>query len=177
LLSHAHYLTQTYSYNNFVRDEGVNFIITVITIPGKPPLLNMAFATDFKTGRRFKTKLAVNYEKIVISHLLGKSFIVDEKNEYIKARFYLYSKNLITSKNAISKTSGDWDGRIKILQDYISKGLGFNDALICSAEVYKLTSKADRTIVVLETRPLIELLMLGDSYENNEREILRHCQN
>lgn len=138
-------------------------MVTQIIIDAKAPCLNAAYATDFKTKMRFKTKVARDFETIVRGATISKSLTVED-DEYILASYTFYTSTLITAKGKINKNKGDWEARIKVLQDYLFQFLKLDDCLICTGFVKQLYYKKDLVVVDLETRPISELYVTGEPY-------------
>lgn len=127
-----------------------------ITIPGKPPTLNNAYSSA-RHGRRFLVKSARDYKKMVSLIVRGKKLVFDESDEFISVEIYFYLKDLITKKGRISKTSSDWDGLCKIIQDAVFDELGVDDSLICHAIVKKLPGPEDKTVMIIRSEGLCSL--------------------
>lgn len=99
-------------------------------------------------------KPARDFKKMVSGIVKGKKIKFDETEEFISVEIYFYLKNLITKKGCVSKTSSDYDGLIKLIQDSVFQELGIDDSMICHAIVKKLPGIEDKTVMIIRTENL-----------------------
>ena len=91
-------------------------------------------------AQRIKTALAKSYCQRV-SAFLNETGLTTQIREFVEACAFvdvelsLFKSNWIKSDGTASKTAGDADNRLKILQDCIFDTIGINDA-----EVFRVTS-------------------------------------
>lgn len=133
-------------------------MILTITIPGKPPTFNNAYSSGFK-GKRFMVKPAKDFKKMVSTIVKGKKIKFNDKEQFISVEIYFYLKNMITKSGTVSKTSSDYDGLIKIIQDAVFDELGIDDSLICHAIIKKLPSDKDQTVMIIRAHSLSTMLV------------------
>lgn len=128
-------------------------MIATITIEGKVPRLNNAYSSG-KHGKRFLNKEATEFKRRIKFKASQIGFKFDPYKEFIEVEIYFYRQNLLTEDRQgrrISKTSGDYDGLIKIVQDAVMSGLKIDDSFICKATIHKLPSDKDETIFIVKT--------------------------
>jgi len=68
--------------------------------------------------------------------------------------YYFYSNTAITKKGLPSKTSGDVDGKIKLIQDAMCEALGVDDSIIFEITAKKIFSAKNSITAIIRTLPL-----------------------
>jgi hypothetical protein len=114
-----------------------------------------------RTGKRIKTGAGLAYDEI-LGEALGeyaealKEFggSVDLSRSIVKIEILNFKSNFFTKKGAISKTSGDWDNPVKVLQDKIFALVGVDDYIIKEGTVKVLPSDTDGVIIRLSLEPI-----------------------
>lgn len=99
----------------------------MITIKIKPMTFNSVYSTA-RTGRRFMTKEGKQYKALVSGYALVLRDLEGHDGP-LKFSYEVHGPWLTKAGN-ISKTLGDLDGFLKLLQDGICETLGINDACI-----------------------------------------------
>lgn len=123
--------------------------------------LNMAYSTNFKSGRRFKSQKYVLFESKVLRELLQyfpeiKKFnsFYNPKEHYLTAEYIFYHKVINIKDNLIGKTSGDTSNLIKTVEDCIFKKLNADDSQIMSVNASKVHSDTERIEVKLSIKDI-----------------------
>jgi Holliday junction resolvase RusA-like endonuclease len=103
-------------------------------------------------------KPARDFKKMVSTIVKGKKINFNEKEQFISIEIYFYLKTLMTKRGTISKTSSDYDGLIKLIQDSVFDELGIDDSMICHAIIKKLPSNEDKTVMIIRAHNISTLL-------------------
>lgn len=128
-------------------------MIATIRIEGKVPRLNNAYSSG-KHGKRYLNNEATNFKRKISFQASQIDFQFDPYKEFIEVEIYFYRQTFFTNDRGgkrISKTSGDYDGLIKIVQDAVMSGLKIDDSFICKAIIHKLPSDKDETVFIVKT--------------------------
>jgi len=131
------------------------------TLNTKAMPLNMAYSTNFKSGRRFKSQKYVLFESKVLRELLQyfpeiKKFnsFYDPKLHYLTAEYVFYHKIFNVGDGLVGKTSGDTSNLIKTVEDCIFKKLKADDSQIISMQASKVHSDNERIEVKLSIKDI-----------------------
>ena len=134
----------------------IHFTFNIKAMP-----LNMAYSTNFKTGRRFKSQKYVLFESKVLKELLKyypeiKKFNnhYDNTSHYLTAEYIFYHKVINKKDNCIGKTSGDTSNLIKTVEDCIFKKLNVDDSQIMSVQASKVHSEDERIEVKISIKDI-----------------------
>lgn len=117
----------------------------LVELDGLPISINKAYATNFKTRRRFKTKEYAEFEKKIKHADYFELFEITPKTK-LEVNIYLIA-NWFTKSGKIRVI--DAANYEKTLIDCISKHLGFDDSQIFKLSIHKRKSvlMTDRTRV------------------------------
>jgi Holliday junction resolvase RusA-like endonuclease len=134
-----------------------------INYQGLPVSLNSSYATNFKTGRRFKSKKLSDFKKDFTQNasvnvwsrefetkatILNFVKEIQEKPLVLTIQMYMLKDKLYTKKGTIKKM--DVDNKIKCVQDAVCKMLGIDDSQIFRVVAEKrITKSNEKTIINL----------------------------
>lgn len=124
----------------------------------KPISLNSVYATDFKTKRRFKSKVYATFEsevKTILRLKYHKELLIlsnkfDPTLHYLKSDYRFYYPVLKKDNSQISKHSIDTTNCLKPIEDIICKYIGIDDTFIIGGSFEKIHSDKIRTVVELK---------------------------
>jgi Holliday junction resolvase RusA-like endonuclease len=123
--------------------------------------LNMAYSTNQRSGRRFKSQKYVLFESRVLKELLQyypdiRKFnnLYNPKEHYLTAEYIFYHKVINIKDNLIGNNSGDTSNLIKTVEDCIFKKLNADDSQIMSIQASKVHSDTERIEVKLSIKDI-----------------------
>ncbi len=128
-------------------------MIATFTIPMRPPSLNNMYVSSRCGKRRHLSREAVKFKNFAKYHIANE-FKYDEKKYALEVEIYFYLKNVFTKDGKISKTSKDYDGMIKCVQDVIFDIIKIDDSQVCKATIFKIDALEDCVVYILKTMPL-----------------------
>lgn len=108
-------------------------------IPGIAPSVNKAYATNWKTKRRFATKDLSDWYLLVARHI---SCIAPKGRLSVEYEFH---KSWYTQNGSIRKA--DCDNLLKCSNDAVFKALGIDDSLVWSLSCKKVDALTEKTVV------------------------------
>ena len=129
----------------------------IIKLPIKPLSIN-AYYRNSKFGKRVKTGkgLAFDEEIEVLLEDYATALIefgkeIDPSKNIVKLTMIIGNTGFFVKDGGrLSKTSGDIDNNVKILQDKIFRKMGVDDYIVRDIRVLDFPYKVDNTIVRLE---------------------------
>lgn len=129
----------------------------------KPPSVNSMFATDFKTRRRFKTKVYTNWIKE------ADEWLVNTVLPTVETEYHL--------EIILPRTRGDIDNYVKPIADYlVSRGVTPDDKHMRSLSVRRDPHRADCWVRAVEICPECEgVPSAGDRRKHNSGQRCAHC--
>ena len=123
-------------------------MIYTFSVNRKALTFNSAYPTN-KMGRRFLTREGKEFKEEVFYEVKKQcpGFQLKEKH-VLCVEYFFYSKAVVTKKGTVSKTAGDLDGQIKLLQDAMCDALGLDDSIIFEINAKKILSSKDSITVI-----------------------------
>jgi Holliday junction resolvase RusA-like endonuclease len=119
----------------------------MIEIKIKPMSMGRAWSQT-KSGRRFLTKEASDYKKIIALSCSKLSFLSGYTGAIgCKAEFH---GPWLTKKGQISRTAGDVDNFTKLIFDAIGERYGFDDSQIMEVSLKKVISDKWKILISLK---------------------------
>lgn len=89
-----------------------------------PPSINQAYGTDFKTKRRYKTKVYKDWEKFAERDLWQNKHYKITGNEWLRVEYKFFSKFI---NNNGTKKKKDVENYIKCLSDFLGNNIEWFD--------------------------------------------------
>lgn len=114
-----------------------------------PPSVNVAFATNFKTGRRFKSKKYGEWErdaKIILDSHNAKYSIVGD--EWLSVTYTFFMPIMCKNGNKKIKDVANYE---KALTDFLCANIeGFQDHKITRMYLQKVDSPVERVVIEIQ---------------------------
>ena len=119
----------------------INYILPV------PPSSNMAYPTNFKTKKRYKSQDALDWEKEAFAVLSKQKRFKCSGNEKLKV-VYTFFTSWMTKKGKIKKK--DIENYVKLLSDFLCKNIeGMDDCQFWEMTTKKMESDQDIVHVMI----------------------------
>lgn len=135
-----------------------------LILPFKPLSYN-AYYRNSRTGKRIKTGKGLAFDEELNIHLkenaialaqFGKS--IDPSSNIVKLTIRVGNPNFfIKDGSRISKTAGDVDNYLKVMQDKIFGFIGVDDYVARHLDILDIPSVEPFTKIILKTIPIHEL--------------------
>lgn len=133
------------------------------------PLSYNAYYKNSRTGRRIKTGAGLAYDEelgeLLAEHAKALSNFgrdLDLSKSIVKLEIFNFKSRFFTKSGELSKTSGDWDNPIKVLQDKVFKLMGIDDYVIKIGQVTDMPSNEDGVMLRITTQEMPRLASLED---------------
>jgi len=122
------------------------------------PLTYNQYYRNSKNGRRIKTGAGLAYDEelsVVLEDyaiaLSNYGKFLDPSKEIVRLKIAHYNPNFYVKDNSrLSKTAGDTDGPIKVLQDKIFNALGLDDYVVKSLVVDQYPGREHIVIINID---------------------------
>jgi hypothetical protein len=129
-----------------------------------------AYYRNTRTGKRIKTGAGLAYDEEIEMILQDyasalKDFGKDidlSKNIVCISIFHFKSGYYVKDGSRLSKTVGDWDNPIKIIQDKIFKVMGIDDCVVRVGKLMDLPSDKDGAIIELKLLDRPDIVSFDD---------------
>lgn len=149
-----------------MRERELNLVLEplerlCLTLPIKPISIN-AYQRNTRTGKRIKTGKGLAFDEEIAYRLKDYSIelkefgkLLDPSKVIVKLTLRVVNSNyFLKDGSRISKTAGDVDNYIKVLQDKIFREIGTDDYIMRWTDVADCYGIEDSTYIVLETFPI-----------------------
>ena len=126
----------------------------IIKLEIKPLSYNQYYKNS-RTGKRIKTGAGLAYDE-ELGLLLGyhasalKKFgrEIDLSKDIVKLEIFNYKTNFFRKDGELSKTAGDWDNPVKVLQDKIFKTMEVDDYIVKIGKVVDIPSSDLNGVII-----------------------------
>lgn len=129
-------------------------MIYSLSIPCKAITHNQAYPSRSGGGRSL-SKEGRHYKNFIrLSCLSQVQDFEVQKNSVLKATYIICKPEFLTKDGNPSRTAGDGDGFIKLLQDAIADAFDFDDSVVWDVRALKVYQETPRIFVELRWVPI-----------------------